>query len=81
MEKRNITLSLPKDVLKKAKLIALKEDKSLNAFIKETLEERVAKSTGYREAMTAEIERMETGFHLGTFAKMTFSKDEIHERG
>jgi hypothetical protein len=80
MERQNITLSLPKSILKKAKVLALKEEKSLSALIKESLEEKIRKDTGYKKAMETEIRRMEEGLHLGTGGRMPCSRKELHER-
>lgn len=80
MERQNVTLSLPKAILKKAKVLALKEEKSLSALIRESLEEKIRKNTGYKEAMETEIRRMKHGLHLGTGGRMPCSREELHER-
>jgi hypothetical protein len=80
MEKQNVTLSLPKNILKKAKALALKEEKSLSALIRESLEERIRKDTGYKEAMEREISLMEKGLDLGTGGRMPCSREELHAR-
>lgn len=80
MERQNVTLSLPKATIKKAKALALKEEKSLSALIRESLEEKIRKDTGYKEAMETEIRRMEKGLHLGTGGRMPSSREELHER-
>ncbi len=80
MEKQNVTLSLPKAVLKKAKLLALKEEKSLSALLRESIEEKIRKNTGYKKAMETEIRRMKQGFHLGTGGHMPCSREKLHER-
>lgn len=80
MERQNVTLSLPKAMLKKAKVLALKEDKSLSALMRESLEEKIRQDTGYKEAMETEIRRMERGLHLGTGGRMPCSREELHER-
>lgn len=80
MERQNVTLSLPKAILKKAKSLALKEDKSLSALMRESLEEKIRKNTGYKAAMETEIKRMERGFHLGTGGRRPCSREELHER-
>ena len=41
MERKNITLSMPKTIIKKAKALALKKEKSLSALIRESLEEKI----------------------------------------
>lgn len=80
MERQNITLSLPKATIKKAKALALKEEKSLSALIRESLEEKIRKDTGYKEAMEREIRLMEDGFMLGTKGRMPCAREELHER-
>jgi len=80
MERQNVTLSLPKAMLKKAKMLAMKEEKSLSALIRESLEEKIKKDTGYKEAMEREIGLMEKGFHIGTGGRMPCSREELHER-
>lgn len=80
MERQNVTLSIPKAVLKKAKVLALKEDKSLSALIRESLEDKVRKDTGYKEAMEREIRLMEKGFNLGTGGHSLCSREELHDR-
>lgn len=80
MERQNVTLSLPKAILKKAKVLALKEEKSLSALIRESLEEKIRKDTGYKEAMEREIRLMEKGFNLGTGSRKPCSREDLHER-
>ena len=80
MERQNVTLSLPKTMLKKAKMLALKEDKSLSTLIRESLEEKIRKDTGYEEAMEREISLMKKGFHLGTGGRKPCPRAELHER-
>lgn len=80
MEKQNVTLSLPKPLLKKAKTIAAKKEKSLNEFVRESLEEKVRESTGYKKAMERQLRLMKKGFDLGTQGKIKFAREEIHER-
>ena len=80
MERQNVTLSLPKATIKKAKALAFKEEKSLSALIRETLEEKIRKDTGYKEAMEREISLMEKGVRLGTGGRKPCSREELHER-
>jgi hypothetical protein len=55
MEKQNITLSLPKDVLKKAKLLAVQQDTSLSALLTRLLTETVEQHERYAAARTANL--------------------------
>ncbi|PIQ94084.1 MAG: CopG family transcriptional regulator [Nitrospirae bacterium CG_4_10_14_0_8_um_filter_41_23] len=80
MERQNVTLSLPRLLLKQAKTLAAKEDKSLSAFLKESLEEKIRKTTGYKEAKERQIRLMRKGFDFGIKGRLTISREEIHER-
>lgn len=80
MEKRNVTLSLPKTLFKKAKILAVMKDRSLNDLLRETLEERVKEETGYQRAKERQIALMEKGFNLGTKGRIAISREELHER-
>ena len=80
MERQNVTLSLPKPLLKRAKMLALKEDKSLSALIRESIEEKIRKNTGYKEAMEREISLMKQGFDLGTDGNKPCARERLHER-
>jgi hypothetical protein len=81
MERQNITLSLPKALLKKAKTLAVMKDRSLSDFLRETLEERVTQETGYKNAKDRQITLMKKGLDLGTRGKISTSREELHERG
>jgi hypothetical protein len=80
MEKQNVTLSLPKDLLKKAKTLAVMKDKSLSDLLRKTLEEKVRQETGYQTARKRQIALMKKGFDLGTRGKISISREELHER-
>lgn len=80
MERQNVTLSLPKALLKKAKTLAVKKDKSLSDLLRETLEEKVKEETGYQRAKNRQISLMESSTDLGTKGKITISREELHER-
>jgi len=80
MERRNVTLSLPKTLLKKAKILAVMKDRSLSDLLRETLEEKVEEETGYQRAKERQIALMEKGFNLGTKGRITISREELHER-
>jgi hypothetical protein len=80
MEKQNVTLSLPKDLLKKAKVMAASEHKSLSAFLRESLEERIRESSGYRAAKQRQLKLLKEGFDLGTRGQIGFTRDDLHAR-
>ena len=80
MEKQNVTLSLPKTLVKKAKLLAVREEKSFNELVRQCLEQRLNAATGYAEARERQLKRIESGFDLGTNGKISVTREEIHER-
>jgi len=80
MERQNITLSLPKSLLKKAKAVAARKEKSLSELLRESLEEQVRESTGYKKAMERQLKLMKKGFDFGIKGRIAVSREEIHER-
>ena len=78
MERQNVTLSLSKSLLKRAKELAAREDKSLSALLKESLEEKIRSSTGYKEAMERHLKILEKGFNLGTKGHISVTREELH---
>ena len=80
MEKQNITLSLPKPLLKKAKILAAEEDKSVSELIRETLEKRLRESSGYAAARNRQLKILEKGYDLGTEGVLDTTREELHAR-
>jgi hypothetical protein len=78
--KQNVTLSLPKSLLRKAKMIALKQEKSLSQFMKESLEEKIREASGYKAAKERQLKLLKEGLDLRTKGKISVSRDEIHDR-
>jgi len=81
MERRNVTLSLPRDLLQKVKVQAAMENKSLSGFAAEALEERIRRITGYDEAMRKHLGILSAPSDLGTRGKLKVRRDALHERG
>lgn len=80
MEKQNITLSLPKPLLKKAKILAAGEDKSVSELIREALEKRLRESSGYAAARNRQLKILEKGYDLGTGGVLGTAREELHAR-
>ena len=80
MERQNVTLSLPKDTLRKAKILAAERQTSLSALLTETLEQIVTKSDIYTIAKQRQLILMEKGFDFGLEETAAWSRDELHER-
>jgi len=80
LEKQNVTLSLPKALLRKAKTLAIMKDRSLSELLRETLEEKVKEEAEYRRARRKQIALMEKGIDLAGKGEVSISRDELHER-
>ena len=78
MEKQNVTLALPRDMLKKAKAVAADQHKSLSELLRETLEARIRNESNYRSAMRRQLAVLRKGFDLGTEGRRVVSRDELH---
>lgn len=80
MQKRNVTLSVPRDLLRQAKAVAASQEKSLSELLRESLREKVMEATGYREAMERQLGLLESGLSLGLRDRVTVTRDELHDR-
>lgn len=80
MNRRNVTLSLPTSLLKKAKVIAASREKSLSEFLKESLEEKVREANGYKKARQRQVRILKQGLDLGTKGHIIATKEELHDR-
>ena len=80
MDRQNVTLSLPKETLRKAKVLAAERQTSLSALLTEALEEIVAKSDLYEIARQRQLVLMEKGFEFDLDETVTWNRDDLHER-
>lgn len=80
MEKQNITLSLPKELLKKGKGLAAKKGVSLNELVRELLQQSTENAEGYRTAADRQTRQMKEGIALGTKGTISWKRDELHHR-
>jgi len=81
MQKRNVTLSMPTKLIRRAKALAVSRGKSLSELLRESLEEKVLEATGYQRAMNRQLGVLKVGFDLGLRGKIPWSRDSVHERG
>ena len=80
MEKQNVTLSIPKDVLREAKHLAVDQGTSLSGLLVDALKERVRRSKERRQASQRQRALMRQGLNLGTRGKATWTRDDLHAR-
>lgn len=80
METQNITLALPKELLLKVKLIAVKRRISVSKLLTQALEEIVQREDDYIQARRRHLAWLESGLDLGTEGRPPATRDELHER-
>lgn len=78
MDMQNITLSLPKSMLQKVKILAVQRHSSVSKLLTQAMEKLLREETAYEEAHKRQVDLMKQGFDLG-FRKPA-SRDELHER-
>jgi polyhydroxyalkanoate synthesis regulator phasin len=80
MEKQNITLSLPKEILKKGKMLAAKKGTSFNELVRELLQMTAENEEEYHTSADRQIKRMKEGIQLGTKGKISWQRDQLYQR-
>ncbi len=76
--KQNVTISLSKPILRKAKVLAARRDTSISGLLAQQIEALVGEEEAYERAERQAIQLLDRGFHLGGLAPA--SRDELHER-
>lgn len=76
-EKQNVTISLSKNVLKKAKILAARRE-TINRLLARELESLVGDEEAYERAERQALALLDKGFHLG--GEIRAGRDEWHER-
>ena len=78
---KNVTFSLPEPLLHEFKIYAAKRNQSMTSLVTEAIEKLVKqRDQEYEERMNRAIDRMRNAPDLGTGGKITWTRDEIHER-
>lgn len=80
MEKQNITISLPKEVLREAKHFAVDQGVSLSGFLVDALTERVKRLREIQRAGARQRTLMRRGLNLGTQGRATWKREDLHAR-
>jgi hypothetical protein len=76
--KQNVTVSLSKPTLRKAKILAARRDTSISGLLAEQIEILVGHEEAYERAHRQAMRLLEQGFHMGGLTPA--SRDELHER-
>jgi hypothetical protein len=77
---QNVTLSIPKDILRKAKILAVNKNTSLSGLLTQTLTDLVAHQEAYELARQRNITLLRSGFDLGSRGNVAWKREELHER-
>jgi hypothetical protein len=76
--KQNITISLDKELLKKAKILAAQKDMSVTKLLSKQLARVVSEDDEYESSKRRALARLRKGFHLG--GQILAKREELHER-
>jgi hypothetical protein len=77
---QNVTLAIPKDILRKAKILAVQKNTSLSGLLTQTLADLVVHQEAYEQARRRNLILLKSGFDLGTQGNITWKREELHER-
>lgn len=80
VEKQNITLAIPKDLLQKAERIAVDRHQSISGLLTEMIVDLVGSEESYVQARDRQLALLATGLDLGTHGRVSWTRDELHER-
>jgi hypothetical protein len=78
MTKQNLTVSLPQQTIRKAKVLAARRGSSVSGLLAEQIEILVGEEEAYERAERQAKALLDQGFHLGGVIRS--SRDEWHER-
>ena len=77
-QRQNVTISLSRQVLKKAKILAARRETSISGLLAQELESLVGEEEAYERAEKQALAFLDKGFHLGGVIRV--KRDELHER-
>ena len=77
---QNVTLAIPKDILRKAKILAVQKNTSLSGLLTQTLADLVAHQEAYEQARQRNLVILNSGFDMGTQGNIPWKREELHER-
>lgn len=80
MGKQNVTLSLEKELIKKAKILAINHNTSLSKLMSGLIGKLVQDHDEYAEAETEQLKMLKTGFDMALKGSTDWTRDELHER-
>ena len=76
--KQNLTISLDRQTIQKAKIVAARRSTSISGLLARQIEILVGEEEAYERAERQAKMLLDQGFHLGGAIRV--SRDELHER-
>lgn len=76
--KQNVTVSLERQTLRKAKILAAKHGTSISSLLARQIEVLVGDEEAYAHSERQALALLDQGFHMGGVIRA--SRDELHER-
>ena len=77
-QKQNLTISLDRQTIRKAKIIAARRSTSISGLLARQIEILVGEEEAYERAERQALALLDRGFQLGGVIRAT--RDELHER-
>ena len=78
-KRRNVTISLPEDLLRRARVAAAEQDRSLTSLVEQQLEKLLNDADDYHRLWNKVFEDMQhdSGMRIG---EKTWTRDDLHDR-
>jgi len=76
--KQNVTISLSRQLLKKAKILAARRETSISRLLAQEIEVLVGNEEAYERAQRQAMALLDQGFHMGGVIRA--GREELHER-
>ncbi len=76
--KQNLTISLDRQTIRMAKILAARRSTSISGLVARQIEILVGEEEAYERAERQAMSLLDQGFHLGGVIRA--SRDELHER-
>ena len=80
METQNVTVSLPKDVLRRVQVIAAQRKTSISTLLARALEDLVAQESRFAQARRHHLAWLSAPADLSTGGRKLVGRPELHER-
>jgi hypothetical protein len=80
MDSQNVTLSLPKELLYRAKRVALERHTSLSGLLLQALTEIVEQEENYAVARERHLAHLRAATDLGTGGQAKWQREDLHDR-